>query len=103
MVRSLNERFYAYLGNVWAGNMLKPSSFFPVSSVDEARTALCRMGKLHLQVRLSTWDQSENSWTADFATGWNYLFDNRTTTVEDLRQAIAGHAVLGKVSILYAT
>ena len=52
-----------------------------------------------VKVRLSTWDAESNAWTDDFATKWNYCGDSKAT-IEDLRQAVAGHMVLGKVNSL---
>ena len=88
-----------YSGNVWSGQMLKPSLHYPVSSVDKTKSALCRMSKMVVKVRLSTWDAPANSWTNEFATTWNYAGDPKAT-VEDLKQTVAGQMVLGKVMSL---
>ena len=80
--------------------LLKPSAFYPVSSVDGTRKALCKMSKMVVKVRLSKWDASANAWTNDFATTWNYGGDPKAN-IEDLRQAVAGHMVLGKVRFYF--
>ena len=79
--------------------MLKPSAHYPMSSVDSTKKELCKMSKMVVKVRLSTWERSSNAWTDEFATKWNYLGDSKAN-VEDLRQAVAGHMVLGKVNTL---
>ena len=76
---------------------MKPSLHYPVSSVDKTKAALCRMSKMVVKVRLSKWEASANAWTNDFATYWNYAGDPKAT-IEDLRQAVAGQMVLGKVN-----
>ena len=70
-----------------------------MSSVDKTKNELCKMSKMVVKVRLSTWEASLNAWTDEFATKWNYLGDPKAT-IEDLRQAVAGHMVLGKVIVL---
>ena len=82
--------------------MLKPSAHYPVSSVDKTKSELCKMSKMVVKVRMSTWEASSNAWTDEFATKWNYLGDSKAT-IEDLRQAVAGHVVLGKVKILFVS
>ena len=62
---------------------------------------MCKMTKMIVKVRLSTWNAADNAWTDDFAAFWNYLGDQKAT-IEDLRQAVAGQMVLGKVSNNYA-
>ena len=66
------------------------------------RAALARLVKLEVTVRLATWSQESSSWSREVAANWNYAIDPKKATIEDLRQAICGHMVLGKVSILYA-